>query len=436
MYYRLEEVSKVRLVVCSLTAIKDTILSVFDMSMLICILWSIGVISNLKKTIQAIGLGIVASFILGYSDKIVHQQALVAVLSMVIVLLVVLIINSGSIIDGIITYLFCSILVAAVEMIIALVLSRFVPGFELNFKFGLLSQSIAVMLFFSAIYFSYLRKAFRLVMDGNKIVKLIIANAFLVLVAITIYWNMNPTAFIESAIGILFIVLITISINVIYLNTEFKEKVLSEKVSAYETYLPIIEDVIAEIRSKQHDYHNHIQTLKILVENSRIDNPKIQRYIHDLTGNAIWKSWLLLSNKVLAGLIFSKYKFASSVGIELQLVIYNHEIKSNYTDYELVEMFSILIDNAIEAAQRVNGDYVNVEIGVVEGKNYLKVSNPSLTLNASEIRNMFEKYKTDVTSKRGWGLIKLSKMLTSNQDRIDVYFESETNKIEFNVQYS
>lgn len=110
--------------------------------------------------------------------------------------------------------------------------------------------------------------------------------------------------------------------------------------------------------------------------------------------------------------------------------ISNYFINSNYTDYQLVEIYGILIDNAIEASALTDTKYVMISLKLKDSKNLFSIINSSRIITPVEVSKMFGRgYSTKADLNRGVGLYKLRKMVEKERGTITAYYDTKESKM-------
>ncbi len=62
-------------------------------------------------------------------------------------------------------------------------------------------------------------------------------------------------------------------INLVIIKNGLVNEFTAKELLIYRTYNPIVEELIDEIRSRQHDFDNHLQALNTIILNSKlVDN--------------------------------------------------------------------------------------------------------------------------------------------------------------------
>ena len=181
-----------------------------------------------------------------------------------------------------------------------------------------------------------------------------------------------------------------------------------KRVEVMEQYIPVIDDLMSEVRARQHEFNNKLLAIYSILETAEtLDDAKLKvgTYSKDVLMDDSIKELFICDNKVISGFIYSKIKLANLKNINIELNICA-SLKKIYTEeYEIVEILGILIDNAIEASK--SGDTIFIKMNKIDDKLEVTVCNPHPQLSNTEFMELFEKgYSTkDNGSKhRGYGL--------------------------------
>lgn len=222
-----------------------------------------------------------------------------------------------------------------------------------------------------------------------------------------------------------------------YILMQQKEKELK----LYQNYIHPLEELVKEIRAKQHEFDNHLNA--ILNMHLTVDNYKelVERqseYIREVAKDNDGRKYLQLlkiSDKVLAGFLYSKIVRAPSY-VTTEVEVKNLEIISGISEHHLIEIVGTLVDNAYEACtEELNR--VIMEIDSENDKLIFVIKNRMRNVKLEDIGRFFEKgYSTkSEAGKRGLGLYN-TKMLTERYDgeiTVGTDFIDERNYICFKV---
>lgn len=185
----------------------------------------------------------------------------------------------------------------------------------------------------------------------------------------------------------------------------------------YQLYIQPLEELVKEIRAKQHEFNNHLNA--ILNMHLTIDNydELVARQAEYITLAAkddesrMYLPLLRISDKVLAGFLYSKIVRAPSF-VRTEVEVKNLEIISGISEHHLIEIVGTLVDNAYEACtEELNR--VIMEVDSENDKLVFVVKNRMRNVKLEDIGRFFEKgYSTKSSDgKRGLGLYN-AKMLT------------------------
>ncbi|UNC92580.1 sensor histidine kinase [Candidatus Contubernalis alkaliaceticus] len=410
------------------------ILSFFDILMLLLIILSFQLPeqnNSIKNSLAFIFLGTVITGSLGY---LVSSEPLLITLNILMTFLLIRLLTKLPLKNILLIYIFSLIIIYSLQLSSIVFLSLLIENFTFHFVYGLISQIVTTLAVIAVVVFTPIKSIYLFITDGNIIFQAIIINIFTIYYVVIMMWHTNLSGFLETTLGFLILVSVTLIINWLILKNGLQNQSREEQMKIYETYLPVIDQLIEEIRIKQHDYHNHIQVMKLL----QIEKNKAYRdYMDDLLKENIWSKLITLNNKILVAFLYSKYNLAIKKGIEIKFKIKNCFIKTSYKDYELVEMYGILIDNALEAAEKETIKEIVIIIDSNNEMNIFQSRNKHPFVSSEEIKNMFERHYTskDNASKHGIGLSKIQKLLKKRNGTITVYYDTMKMELIFTIQH-
>jgi len=287
-----------------------------------------------------------------------------------------------------------------------------IKGYEFNFINGLISQSLGILLVMILSRILPLRIMYKFLNYNNKVFKQIILNVFLVLFVLLIYWHFDFEGITENVISITVIYTILIFINFIVIKNGLINESIEKELLIYKTYNPIIEDLIDEIRARQHDFDNQLHALSIFISNSELTkDQQVVNYTKELKLKNNLGDLIKLKSKLIASILFSKKKLAEQKNIHFTIDIRSYSFDTKLNDFEIVEMLAILIDNAIETDVLTNE--IHIKIYKENNVNIIMVENKHPYLSQKTLNEMFEKnFSTKTGENRGYGLYNLKKIVS------------------------
>lgn len=209
----------------------------------------------------------------------------------------------------------------------------------------------------------------------------------------------------------------------------------------YQHYILPLEELVKEIRAKQHEFDNHLNA--ILNMHLTIDNyaELVERQSEYIRGvvrdddSRKYLSLLKISDKVLAGFLYSKIVRAPAY-VKTEVEVRNLETISGISEHHLIEIVGTLVDNAYEACtEELNR--VIMEIDSENDRVVFVIKNRMRNVKLEDIGKFFEKgYTTkEGEGKRGLGLYR-AKLLTERyggEITVGTDFIDERNYIYFKV---
>ena len=157
--------------------------------------------------------------------------------------------------------------------------------------------------------------------------------------------------------GLLMIMIIIFVLYEMFTREEAKTLALTanlQRVELERQYAEEIDAVYAEIRKWRHEYKNHLIALQ--AHAAKENSTEVLDYIGALNSEAQWnENTLQTGNFVLDAVASSKLSLARSLGIEIDIhAVYPND--SEVDDKDLCSIVGNLLDNAIEACQRMTGN--------------------------------------------------------------------------------
>ena len=267
-------------------------------------------------------------------------------------------------------------------------------------------------------------------------------NKLIVGVTILIFCGFVIKSFQIKEIGIIFgeayIQVISFFFIFLFILYEWqKTKTDAEKKKAQlemnRLYYDAYDQLIMLVRERQHDMKNHIGAIlgMIYATDNYEELVKKQKAYCGYVMEQNEKTKLVLStgNPLISGFLYSKIQEAESKGIKIEYHIGVTEIETILPEYELIEMMSILTDNAIDALSRTdekeNDLFREIRISLKEAEeteNYIEltVANTSQYYDEDITEHFFETGYSSKGKGRGIGLSKLKRLVQDKKGDIIV----------------
>lgn len=166
-----------------------------------------------------------------------------------------------------------------------------------------------------------------------------------------------------------------------------------------------IQNMYRQIRGWRHDYRNHIQNMKIQLDEGNLSG--LSGYLDQLAGDLDTVDTVIKTGNVMADAILnSKLNVAEKLNVRLN-------VKANVpddlplTDVELCSMLGNMLDNATEACSALpeSERFMRIYIGKLKGQLYLSVQNA-----AGEVRKSKGSYLSTKEGEHGYGLFRIDRV--------------------------
>ena len=119
-------------------------------------------------------------------------------------------------------------------------------------------------LFYLLVKFLPIKKLYHFLTERNIILRILLFNSAILLEMYNIYFNVDSTAFYDKIALNIAVILFMIYINIYSIFNHIKIKNQKAMLDAYNIWLPIVEQLIMQIRTIQHNYDNELQTFKAM----------------------------------------------------------------------------------------------------------------------------------------------------------------------------
>lgn len=315
-----------------------------------------------------------------------------------------------------------TIIVLMVQLALLFPIYALMGRIEYTFGLGLSAQILALAISVLVARTLPIHYLYRYVETKNNIFRVVTLNVFILLTFFIVYWYSDFGSVVENLILIAVLVVIILLINLIFLKEGLKNHIIEEQNRAYECYLPIVNELMDEIRIKQHDFDNHITALKGVLEQRKEAETAIERvedYIQEIETSFQNIDLLKMKNRIIAGFLYSKKKQSLEADIELIITIEDYQLETELKDYELLDILSILIDNAFETG--IPDNVIQVHFYKQKNKSVIEVANKHSYIPTTDINDFFAKgYSTKSKVKRGLGLYKLKQIVANYRGDIEV----------------
>ena len=197
-----------------------------------------------------------------------------------------------------------------------------------------------------------------------------------------------------------------------------------------EEYNQSLEILYDKVKGFKHDFDNIVSSLDGYIENN--DMIGLKNYFNEfkkdckLTNNLSIINPRIINNPGIYSLLNNKYFKATNLGISFEIEFFLNLNELDINMYQFSRILGILLDNAIEEAEKCSEKIVRISF-IRENKNNRSVITIKNTYSNKDvdIEKIFEKGLSGKENHSGIGLWEVKKYVTSSKN-LDLY----TNKDE------
>lgn len=227
----------------------------------------------------------------------------------------------------------------------------------------------------------------------------------------------------------LFILVLYFVISLFSLYRTSKLETTTQRLEEERLYNQTLTLLYDNIRGFKHDFNNIVQGIGGYISTNNMDG--LKEYYSEVlddcqrVNNLSLLSPEVINNPAIYSLLTSKYHTATELGIKVNLEIFMDLSNINMKIYELTRVLGILIDNAIEAANKCKNKKIIITFRKDNKRNkQLFVIENTYTNKDVNIDEIFEKGKTSKTTEdsknHGLGLWEVRQVVKKNKN-LDLY---------------
>ena len=195
---------------------------------------------------------------------------------------------------------------------------------------------------------------------------------------------------------------------------QYKVKEQQIELQMHHMYEESFENLVSDIRSRQHDFENHINavysqhytstTLEELVEKQR-------KYCEVLREDNKYNKLLSAGNSIITGFLYGKFLQAEGKGITVKYKVKLGELECPVPIYKLVEVIGNLFDNAMEALEgNVCEKVIFLDLVQTSEELNFTIKNENPHIPQEKLLQLFQRGESSKGSQRGLGLFNVKKI--------------------------
>lgn len=375
---------------------------------------------KLRKNLLIVGIAAIESAIL------FHLESFSTVIVLLLLLLIKLFfIYRVSMIEVIIKLIVTYAIVFFVEFVILVGLSSLID--VTGGHVGLFMSSILVLIicviYFSTIFDRFFTSTNQYFAQFDKgFNNLWVINTLLYCLCIKFIWELSPNVIIANKFIVLLIYVLVYILNFYIYKNDIIAYEKEKMEEYYNKYSPVMTNMMEDMRSKQHEFKNYINTIYgiVQVSDDELLRKELERYIGSINQSIKRVDYVRCENNIINAIVYGKVIEAKKKNILFRYSI--QDVKHlPVEEYEMSEILSNLLTNAFEAVEDVEErPFVTLDIRAIGTNLTIDVNNSGHTLNEKDIPKLFKKGFSTKNRGSGYGLYNIKQIIQDQGGNIEV----------------
>jgi len=387
--------------------------------------------NNLFKLISSV---VIISILI----TVIDQLGLNFIVTYVMDIIIIKIIYRRNFNNIIFELLLTLLIIMLIQLILFVVINQFVYDATIqNFAIELIILMCLVV--FSK--FNLFNKNFIIEKITSNILFYFILTSMTYVMVIRFVWEYDSKIIMDN----LFIISVILSALIIFqvFTYLYVVKVIKEKESLKiaNEYNSVINEIVQEIKQRQHDFVNYKNTIRGIVAvvddndvKSAINNYIKNEDVHDNKINEL----IYIENVIIRSIIYRNICKAVKHNVDFEYQIESNVLDNILSYHEISNLLNNMLNNAFDEVLKEECHKKNIEVKIYNfgETSHLMVKNHIVNPNNTNLNEMFTRgYTTkNTTDTRGYGLYNVKKIVNLHKGYIEFYVECET--IVFDIYFN
>lgn len=189
-------------------------------------------------------------------------------------------------------------------------------------------------------------------------------------------------------------------------------------------FLKNVNDLFVNLKAQRHDFINHVHTLNGLLSLSNYE--LAGQYAKKLVQETVQLNDVIrLKEPFLAALLRSKLAYADARSIQLTVTSDTTLDKFKLDSFELTRIIGNLVDNAVEAVERLPQEERKVEVAIKQYSDFyiFEISNSGPPIPKEQLKAIYTPEFTTKTGHSGLGLTIVKQLTEKNKGSLGIKSE-------------
>lgn len=266
-------------------------------------------------------------------------------------------------------------------------------------------------------------KLSRYILESNGLTYIAMTGSFFVIAYLLVVYKLGNYFRVTDYL-VFGVVTILICVLALSWQKERWEKTAKEKeIALREQYDKMFQDLVTSVRKKQHDIDDHINVIycQHKIANSFEELVSLQKkYCDWLVDENSFSHLLAIKNPVLGGFLYSKFCQAKEAGCTIKFDIKAGSLACQIPIYTIVEILTVLLNNAREALETRDKKNIYVKIRETDNNITFLVRNSSDYIPRENLVNFLKLGYSTKGENRGLGLANVIDILHDYNGEMEI----------------
>lgn len=259
----------------------------------------------------------------------------------------------------------------------------------------------------------------------NKIFNVIALNILILLMFIRLMISIDvfkSRVIIESGL----LVILLVSVNLYFIKYLINMNRTKRNKEIWGHINPLLEQLMEELKSNDHEYKNYITTISGIVQ---VSNPEemainLEKYIDKISIRERDISRLLyIDNIIVRAIIYSAVQKCEALFINFNYYVSSNLKKISLDESELTIILSNLLNNAIEATSKIEKKAIDIVIYEDINNYIIDIKNNTENFNIEKLQDVFKDGYSTKGENRGYGLSNVRKIVNKHRGKTQISLE-------------
>ena len=272
------------------------------------------------------------------------------------------------------------------------------------------------------------------------LVRLLLIIAFLYVLYMLLIVKTTDKLFPEHYVVITISLCLLGAVTYMWQKNQYKVREQKMILQMHQLYGEGYQNLITEVRRKQHDFQNHLNTIYSLHYTCSSYEELVrqqEKYMEAIQEENRYSSLLKIGNPVMTGFLYGKFLQAEKREITVIYDVKIGDLECNMPIHKMVEIVGNLFDNEMDAVEENNVEkIIYLYFTELDKTVEFKIKNENEYIPQEKIMKMFKSGESSKGEHRGLGLANVKQICEEHKCDLQVKNDKDDtgkNYIEFNI---